>query len=38
MCLIVNGASTFQTIRFGTTTPMRTKQMPYFIKIHCITH
>lgn len=38
MCLIANGASTFQTIRFGITILMKTKQTPYFIKIHYMAH
>jgi hypothetical protein len=38
MCLIADNVSTFQTIKFGITTLMRTKQMPYFIKIHCMAH
>jgi len=35
VCLKVEGASTFQRVRFRITILMETKQAPYFIKIHC---
>jgi len=38
MCLGINGASTFQGIRSGITTSMKTEQTPYFIGIHCTAH
>jgi len=38
MCLIANDALTFQTIRSRITIIMKTKQMPYFIRIHYMAH
>jgi len=38
VCPRTNGASTFQEVRFGVTTPMMTKKMPYIIGIHCMAH
>jgi hypothetical protein len=34
VCLGVNGVFTFQGVRLGVTTLMRTRQTPFLIKIH----